>query len=124
MLFSSPIDRLISDPHGFGFFQAVRLLDRWLGEGQPPGVGLQKVQFRNSVSLSFPASEIESMQVSWRDPQAVQLPVNIEKVDLTPACMGLLGVTGALPLFDVYVLSDTPDPQLRAAELAAWRDKI
>ena len=97
--FKAPIDQLIADPHGFGFFQAVRLLDRWLGPGQGAGVGLQKLQFRNSVSLSFPASEIESLQVNWRDPQAAQLPANVDRVDLTPACMGLLGVTGALPLF-------------------------
>lgn len=116
--FSSPIDRLIADPHGFGFFQAVRLLDRWLGDGQAPGVGLQKVQFRNSVSLSFPASEIESMQVSWRDPAVVQLPAHVSKVDLTPACMGLLGVTGALPLFYTEWLGQVEqrsrDPSARA----------
>ena len=28
--------------------------------------------------------------------------------------------TGALPLFDIYVLSDTSDPALRAAEQQAW----
>ncbi|MEP7281267.1 MAG: glucans biosynthesis glucosyltransferase MdoH [Rubrivivax sp.] len=33
-----------------------------------------------------------------------------------------LAATGALPLFDVYVLSDTTDPALRAAELRAWRE--
>ena len=116
--FSAPIDQLIGQPHGFGFFQAVRLLDRWLGEGQAPGLGLQKLQFRNSVSLSFPASEIESMQVSWHDPQAVQLPANVDKVDLTPACMGLLGVTGALPLFYTEWLGQVEqrgrDPSARA----------
>ena len=31
-----------------------------------------------------------------------------------------LAATGALPLFDFYILSDTPDPALRRAELAAW----
>lgn len=116
--FSAPIDLLIGEPHGFGFFQAVRLLERWLGDGQAPGVGLQKLQFRNSVSLSFPASEIESMQVSWRDPGAVHLPANVEKVDLTPACMGLLGVTGALPLFYTEWLGQVElrgrDPSARA----------
>lgn len=116
--FSSPIDQLIADPHGFGFFQAVRLLDRWLGQGAAPGVGLQKLQFRNSVSLSFPASEIESMHVSWRDPQVVCLPANVAKVDLTPACMGLLGVTGALPLFYTEWLGQAElrarDPSARA----------
>ncbi len=31
-----------------------------------------------------------------------------------------LAATGALPLFDIYVLSDTSDPALRAAEQQAW----
>lgn len=116
--FSAPIDQLIEAPHGFGFFQAVRLLDRWLGDGQAPGLGLQKLQFRNSLSLSFPASEIESMQVNWRDPQAVQLPASVESVDLTPACMGLLGTSGALPLFYTEWLGQVEqrgrDPSARA----------
>lgn len=32
-----------------------------------------------------------------------------------------LAATGALPLFDVFVLSDTSEPGSRAAELRAWR---
>jgi membrane glycosyltransferase len=31
-----------------------------------------------------------------------------------------LAATGASSLFDVYVLSDTNNPEIRAAELAAW----
>lgn len=94
------IPQLLSSPQQFGFFQAVRLLDRW--------VGLERVQFHNSVSLSFPASEIESLQAHWSSPQCVGLPsggdglqdaASLLRVDLTPACMGLLGVSGALPLF-------------------------
>lgn len=116
--FTSPVDQLLQDPHGFGFFQAVRMLDRWLGHGQAPGAGLQRVQFHNSTSLSFPASEIESMQVRWRDPQVVSLPANVDKVDVTPACMSLLGVTGALPLFYTEWLGQVEqrgrDPSARA----------
>lgn len=33
-----------------------------------------------------------------------------------------LAATGAGSLFDVYVLSDTSDPEIRAAELAAWAE--
>lgn len=126
----SPIEQLMLDPHGFGFFQAVRLLDRWLGEGRAPGVGLQRLEFRNSMSLSFPASEIESIRVSWRDPGGARLPANspahspvhapsnVDKVEMTPACMGLLGVTGALPLFYTEWLGQVEqrsrDPSARA----------
>lgn len=124
------ISQLLQAPQQFGFFQAVRLLEQW--------VGLEAVQFHNSVSMSFAPSEIESLQAHWTSPKAVglagpepvfapvsapvygpvsapaALPVSLPgaialdgaldahrptRVDLTPACMGLLGVSGALPLF-------------------------
>lgn len=94
------IPQLLNAPQQFGFFQAVRLLERW--------VGLERVQFHNSVSLSFPASEIESLQAHWTSPDLVGLPAGgdgvpeaatVNWIDLTPACMGLLGVSGALPFF-------------------------
>ena len=55
---------------------------------------------------------------------AVIMPICNEQV--TTVFAGLratcesLAATGAAELFDVYVLSDTADPALRAAELAAW----
>ena len=33
-----------------------------------------------------------------------------------------LAATGALDLFDIFILSDTPDPTLRAAEIQAWHE--
>jgi type VI secretion system protein ImpH len=92
------IEQLLRDPQQFGFFQAVRLLERWLAT--PEGLG--KLNFRNSISLSFPSSEVESLLVHRHqdadpaiDPEG---PEGIERIDLTPAFMGLLGVTGTLPL--------------------------
>lgn len=55
---------------------------------------------------------------------AIVMPICNE--DLTTVFSGLratcesLAATGALRLFDVYILSDTADPALRAAELRAW----
>lgn len=100
------IAQLLQAPQQFGFFQAVRLLERW--------AGLERLQFHNSLSLSFPAGEIESLQVHWTSPAAVGLPSDggglassdgLQRIDLTPACMGLLGVSGALPLFYTEWLS-------------------
>lgn len=92
------IEQLLREPQRFGFFQAVRLLERWLAT--PEGLG--KLNFRNSISLAFPSSEVESLLVHRHadldpalDPDA---PEAIERIDLTPAFMGLLGVTGTLPL--------------------------
>lgn len=55
---------------------------------------------------------------------AVIMPICNEHVEtvfagLRATCESL-AATGAARLFDLYVLSDTSDPTLRAAELAAW----
>jgi type VI secretion system protein ImpH len=125
------IEQLLREPQQFGFFQAVRLLDRWMGASSPDGQGLSKLNFRNSLSLAFPASEIESIKVHWQasadadsvavegagampatQPSALEMMLNaaepealpqhaaqIDRIDMTPAFMGLLGVSGTLPLF-------------------------
>lgn len=92
------IDQLFETPHRFEFFQAVRLLERWLdAEGSGADLLPSGVRFRNSLSLSFPASEIESLQVrrgEVNDDGSVPPP----QVEITPAFMGLLGVAGTLPI--------------------------
>lgn len=60
------IARLLAEPHRFGFFQAVRLLNRWFTRrdglaGSP--VLTPRLRFRNTLSLSFPASEIAEFDV-------------------------------------------------------------
>ena len=56
---------------------------------------------------------------------AIVMPICNEDVGSAFACLRAtcesLAASGALSLFDVYVLSDTADPTLRAAELAAWQ---
>ncbi|TAK87749.1 MAG: type VI secretion system baseplate subunit TssG, partial [Aquabacterium sp.] len=114
------IDQLLREPQQFDFFQAVRLLDRWMGVASPDGKGLSRVNFRNSLSLSFPPSQIESLQVHLRAtdeasagsaagmPERVggtRLAHEIDSIDMTPAFMGLLGVNGTLPLFYTEMLS-------------------
>jgi type VI secretion system protein ImpH len=93
------IDQLFETPHRFEFFQAVRLLERWLG-GQEGGPDLlpSQLRFRNSISLSFPASEIESLQVNRRE-AAEDGEEPSPQIVITPAFMGMLGVAGALPIF-------------------------
>lgn len=99
---SGVIHQLLQRPQQFDFFQAVRLLDRWLDAGVPGGRGLSRVGFRNGVSLSFPTSDIESLVVHPREGVTADLgaipATGIDRVELTPAFMGLLGVSGALPL--------------------------
>jgi type VI secretion system protein ImpH len=135
------IEELLQNPQQFSFFQAVRLLEGWLAEGGQPGQGLSRLNFRNSLALSFPPSEIESLEVQRHaelaaprpaggdavpgnvaeqaldavlaasgeagDGAAARLPRSHEvaRIDLTPAFMGLLGVTGALPLYYTETLA-------------------
>jgi type VI secretion system protein ImpH len=99
------IDRLLEQPYRFEFFQSLRMLERWHARsaGTPRREVLgQHVHFRNSLALTFPPSEIESLRVlpapavDVEDPAAQATPPGIE---IVPAFFGLLGVGGALPLF-------------------------
>jgi type VI secretion system protein ImpH len=99
------IDRLIAQPYRFNFFQAVRLLDLWLRRnGAAHGKTLDGVlRFKNSVSLNFPASQIEAISLipdpadSSTPEQSTREPYWIRQVRLTPAFMGFLGGNGVLP---------------------------
>lgn len=88
------IARLLAEPQRFEFAQAVQLLVRALGErGIPARAALDRhLRFASSLSLRFPASEVEAIAQEYADDAAVPL------YRLTPAFMGLLGVQGALPL--------------------------
>lgn len=72
---SSAIERLLDDPHRFGFFQAVRLLERWMQreEGLDSAQVLSgRIGFRNTLSLAFPPSEIAELRVLPQDAEPAQ----------------------------------------------------
>jgi type VI secretion system protein ImpH len=109
---SALIERLVEQPHRFEFFQAVRLIERWLADstlctGSDFDAVLLPAQlhFRNSLSLSFAPAEIESLSVSpllascarQEGEGSLQAP-QPQRLTLTPAFMGLLGISGTLPL--------------------------
>lgn len=93
------IDQLLADPHRFEFFQAVRLLERSVERGQGGAADLvpTELRFRNSISLSFPSSEIEALAVRERDDETTEGDRGGRQIEITPAFMGLLGVAGTLP---------------------------
>ena len=148
------IQQLLEAPQGFDFFQALHLLERWWAREE----GLSRTQmlatrvaFRNSLSLSFPASEIESLRTVWRDLKSVagdttnqtfqinsssrgtglgstadsdsnsetnaatsapptEQPFGIDtrqvqRLEITPAFIGLLGSSGALPAYYTELLA-------------------
>lgn len=109
--------QLLAQPQRFGFFQAMRVLERlFVRQGLKPAEAVPaRVRFRNSVSLGFPASEIESATAYAGDgvtldrDVAVAHAITMEQlgeVHLTPAFMGLLGGHGALPLHYTEALAE------------------
>ena len=84
------IDRLLEEPYRFGFFQAVRLLERWFvqQEGVQAGDVLgRRVRFRNSLLLSFPASEIAQLKLP--DLNTTNLDSAIRTIEGAARSMGL-----------------------------------
>src|SRR5882757_2378195 len=90
LIFQPLREMLDRDPHSVQFFQAVRLLERLYPERRPVGLfgppSSEVVRFSSVPTLSFPASEIQDLQID-KDGQ-VKLFVNF---------MGLSAAIGALP---------------------------
>lgn len=100
------IERLFREPYRFDYFQAVRLLERWLKRHGTPRQRATAgyLRFRNSTSLSFAASQVEAIGIEPRAPghDAASLLAALQSdaashIVITPAFMGLLGANGTLP---------------------------
>lgn len=103
------IAQMVEHPYRYEFFQAVRVLEHlFIGQGERPGevVG-KRLQFHNTLTLGFPASEIERMEMLADLPEQglerverwqAYFQGHLDSVSLTPAFFGLLGGQGALPL--------------------------
>ncbi len=139
------IDRLFEQPHSFEFFQAVRLLENWFQRHEglsSTEVMSQRLSFRNSLSMSFPASEIERLEALWLDqvdlpdrqratleevasateaaPRRLQ-PGAVRRLEITPAFMSLLGASGTLPIFYTELLARR-EQTLRDSSARAFLD--
>lgn len=96
--------RLLETPHRFQFFQAVRVLEHvFVRQGvRVADVVPRHLYFRNTLSLAFPASEIEQLQAhldeAGQGEGAEAAPAAWQSVEITPSFIGMLGVAGALPL--------------------------
>ena len=87
------VARLLADPSGTTFFQAVRLLSAWLMQ---QGISQEQVvddclRLHGSASLSFAPGEIEQL---WLEQEAD----GHTQVHVRAAMLGFLGVHGSLPL--------------------------
>lgn len=101
----SVIQSLLDEPQRYQFVQAVRILVRWLRQAglcaNSEHALFQVLRFRNSLSLSFPASQIEALSAMYgTDIELLRAMRQAPdaRISITPAFLGLLGVQGALPL--------------------------
>ncbi len=124
------IERLFREPYRFEYVQAVRVLELWLRRRGKPSHDLvaQFLRFQNSVSLGFPASQLESVQAEPRElgaqPQALATALQdgvLKYVRLTPAFMGLLGGQGVLPLHYTERIAEHQSLEKGDAEAEAAR---
>ena len=108
----SPLEkRLRNEPYLFEFFQAVRLLERFLpdkvgvGKFAPPSA--EVARFQANSTLAFPASEIQAL--TWPEKGPVEMKVNF---------MGLTGPEGVLPLnYTVFLAERARAGDSSAADL-------
>ncbi|NJD11746.1 MAG: type VI secretion system baseplate subunit TssG [Gemmatimonadetes bacterium] len=98
---------LRTEPHSFSFFQAVRLLERLHAERAPVGgygdPNAEAVRFGVPPALSFPASEIQELDLREQGPSAMK--VNF---------LGVTGPQGVLPHEYTLLVAD----RLRARDRA------
>jgi type VI secretion system protein ImpH len=113
---NSPAARLLSEGYAFGFFQAVRLLERLNPQRAPVGRSAspdqEVVRFRAHLSLGFPPSEIHEIVAAGDQPAS---PI------MTIAFFGLTGPSGILPRHYTELLLRLRK-EARFAEKDALRD--
>lgn len=112
---SGVIDLLLKQPYRFEFFQAVRLIVLWLHQNgiEDGPLPMQLLRFENSLSLTFPPSQIVALAAMSDRPiesaaalQAAALESRLEYVAITPAFIGILGGNGGLPYHDTERIAE------------------
>ena len=83
---------------------------------------------RGGDPVGLSAAEVQGRPLDPSARTAIVMPICNEHVPtvfagLRSTCESL-AATGALKLFDFFILSDTNDPDLRTAEAAAWNDLV
>jgi len=104
------IERLLEDAHGFDFFQAVRVLQRWAADqaardGGGPHLPVggdhaprhEAVRLRAHVSHAFPAASVAEIRRAAED-ESAEAPAG-RPLELLANCLGLVGPHGVLPEF-------------------------
>ncbi|MCS6873750.1 MAG: type VI secretion system baseplate subunit TssG [Pyrinomonadaceae bacterium] len=88
-------EKIMEEPYEFEFFQFIRLLKRIFSEQVTSREKLsidELVRFRSTLSLEFPASEIQEVKKRYDEVSGS------EKLDVFVNFIGMLGVIGAMPM--------------------------
>jgi type VI secretion system protein ImpH len=102
------IQRLLDAPWRFDLVQALCVIELWLRRnGHPFGDAmLGHVRFQNSLSMNFPASQIEALTVLGEQQitssaalQAAFERAELKTITFTPALLGFFGAGGKMPHF-------------------------
>lgn len=92
-------EHTLQEPERYEFFQLVRLYERMFRQaGRGGDVVSEKVRFRNSVRLGFAPAQVDAIRPSYRQDEAGLDTGELERVEITPSFMGMLGVNGTLPI--------------------------
>lgn len=122
---SGVIGLLLEQPQRFTFTQLISLLLRTLRRqgGEYERALREVILFRNNLSLSFPASEVQALTLDAHQGEEIDAlrSGGVEHIHITPAFIGLLGVGGALPLHDTERISDADASQKALLDIMSNR---
>lgn len=89
------IEHSRQEPAAYEFFQLVRVYERFFRQGEEGDPVSERIVFRNSLRLGFSPSQIDAMSVFFKGEDQDH---GIERIEITPGFIGMLGVSGTLPL--------------------------
>lgn len=105
---------LFEEPYRFEFFQAVRLFEKLFPDKKAVGVWAaptdEIVRFRSRISLDFPSSEVHEVTESIDENNGDR------RVEMLVNFMGMVGVSGVLPLRYTELVLD----RIRHRDTAMW----
>lgn len=95
------VDHSLQEPERYEFFQLVRLYEivfarhaRWQGGD----VVNERIRFRNSLRLGFAPSQVDAIAPTYLLDDEGLNTGELERIELTPSFMGMLGINGTLPI--------------------------
>ncbi|MCK7513703.1 MAG: type VI secretion system baseplate subunit TssG [Desulfobacterales bacterium] len=95
------VEHSLQEPGRYEFFQLVRLYElvfRQRARGQGGDVVNERIRFRNSLRLGFAPSQVDAIAPSYRLDDEGLNTGELERVEVIPSFMGMLGINGTLPI--------------------------